>query len=132
MQTFRFHSLLLKLRLFGTENHNYALQNPLLALKISHCLVFQLTGPYLYKLYSHYGFEEAQIAVLYVCGFSSTVILGTWAPIAADRYEHIMVISQFDRKHYVWLRIISSLTAKILTTRVVNIFFFHFVDMKLC
>lgn len=45
-----------------------------------------LQGPYLYKLYNHYGFQEDQIAVLYVCGFASTVILGTWAPIAADRY----------------------------------------------
>ena len=45
-----------------------------------------LQGPYLYKLYHHYGFEEDQIAVLYVCGFASTVLLGTWAPIAADRY----------------------------------------------
>ncbi len=45
-----------------------------------------LQGPYLYKLYSHYGFEEAQIAVLYVCGFASAVLLGTWAPIAADRF----------------------------------------------
>ncbi len=45
-----------------------------------------LQGPYLYKLYSHYGFQEDQIAILYVCGFASTVLLGTFAPIAADRY----------------------------------------------
>ena len=45
-----------------------------------------LQGPYLYKLYSHYGFQEDQIAVLYVCGFASTVLLGTWAPVAADRF----------------------------------------------
>ena len=45
-----------------------------------------LQGPYLYKLYSYYGFQEDQIAVLYVCGFASTVILGTWAPVAADRF----------------------------------------------
>ncbi|XP_013382077.1 molybdate-anion transporter [Lingula anatina] len=45
-----------------------------------------LQGPYLYKLYSHYGFLEDQIAVLYVCGFVSSVLLGTWAPIAADRF----------------------------------------------
>lgn len=29
---------------------------------------------------------EDQIAVLYVCGFASTVLLGTWAPIAADKF----------------------------------------------
>ena len=45
-----------------------------------------LQGPYLYKLYSYYGFQEDQIAVLYVFGFASTVLLGTWAPVAADRY----------------------------------------------
>jgi MFS family permease len=45
-----------------------------------------LQGPYLYQLYSHYGFLESQIAIIYSCGFASTVILGTWAPIAADRF----------------------------------------------
>lgn len=45
-----------------------------------------LQGPYLYNLYTYYGFTEAQIAVLYVFGFASTVLLGTWAPIAADQF----------------------------------------------
>lgn len=45
-----------------------------------------LQGPYLYKLYSYYGFQEAQIAVLYVFGFASTVIIGMWAPMAADQF----------------------------------------------
>ncbi len=45
-----------------------------------------LQGPYLYRLYTHYGFLEDQIAILYVCGFASSVVLGTWAPIAADRF----------------------------------------------
>lgn len=45
-----------------------------------------LQGPYLYKLYSYYGFQEEQIAVLYVFGFASTVIIGMWAPLAADRF----------------------------------------------
>lgn len=45
-----------------------------------------LQGPYLYKLYSYYGFEEDQIAVLYVFGFASTVIFGSWTPIAADQF----------------------------------------------
>ncbi|KAK6191675.1 hypothetical protein SNE40_003300 [Patella caerulea] len=45
-----------------------------------------LQGPYLYKLYSYYGFQEEQIAILYVFGFASTVILGTWTPIAADQF----------------------------------------------
>uniref|UniRef100_A0A8C3BT63 Molybdate-anion transporter n=1 Tax=Cairina moschata TaxID=8855 RepID=A0A8C3BT63_CAIMO len=40
-----------------------------------------LQGPYLYKLYQHYGFVETQIAVLYVCGFASSVLFG---PVAAS------------------------------------------------
>lgn len=36
-----------------------------------------LQGPYLYKLYSHYGFIDTQIAIIYVCGFASSVIFGT-------------------------------------------------------
>lgn len=45
-----------------------------------------LQGPYLYKLYSYYGFLEEQIAVLYVFGFASTVLFGSWTPIAADQF----------------------------------------------
>ncbi|KAL3841831.1 hypothetical protein ACJMK2_019930 [Sinanodonta woodiana] len=45
-----------------------------------------LQGPYLYKLYSYYGFQEEQIAILYVFGFASTVLIGTWTPLAADRF----------------------------------------------
>ncbi|XP_052802463.1 molybdate-anion transporter-like [Mya arenaria] len=45
-----------------------------------------LQGPYLYQLYSYYGFQEEQIAVLYVFGFASTVIIGMWAPLAADQF----------------------------------------------
>lgn len=36
-----------------------------------------LQGPYLYKLYSHYGFIDTQIAIIYVCGFASSVVFGT-------------------------------------------------------
>ncbi|XP_005110655.1 molybdate-anion transporter [Aplysia californica] len=45
-----------------------------------------LQGPYLYKLYSYYNFNEQQIAVLYVFGFASSVIFGAWTPIAADQF----------------------------------------------
>ena len=38
-----------------------------------------LQGPYLYKLYSHYGFIDTQIAIIYVCGFASSVVFGTSA-----------------------------------------------------
>ncbi|XP_077978561.1 molybdate-anion transporter-like [Glandiceps talaboti] len=45
-----------------------------------------LQGPYLYKLYSYYGFIEPQIAVLYVCGFASSVIFGTGTGVLADKF----------------------------------------------
>lgn len=45
-----------------------------------------LQNPYLYKLYSHYGFLEPQIAVLYVCGFASSVVFGAFTHTLADRY----------------------------------------------
>ena len=43
-----------------------------------------LQGPYLYKLYSHYGFIDTQIAVIYVCGFASSVLFGTYTGFLAD------------------------------------------------
>lgn len=36
-----------------------------------------LQNPYLYKLYSHYGFIDTQIAIIYVCGFASSMVFGT-------------------------------------------------------
>lgn len=45
-----------------------------------------LQGPYLYKLYSYYGFLESQIAVLYVCGFAASVIFGSFTSTLADRF----------------------------------------------
>ena len=33
-----------------------------------------LQGPYVYKLYNYYGYQEAQIATLYVAGFASRYV----------------------------------------------------------
>nr|CAD7265414.1 unnamed protein product [Timema shepardi] len=44
-----------------------------------------LQGPYVYKLYSHYGYTDKQIAVLYVIGFGSSVAFGTAVGSLADR-----------------------------------------------
>jgi len=43
-----------------------------------------LQGPYVYKLYSYYGYPESQIAVLYVAGFASSVLFGTMTGPMAD------------------------------------------------
>ncbi|XP_063235217.1 molybdate-anion transporter-like [Bacillus rossius redtenbacheri] len=45
-----------------------------------------LQGPYVYKLYSHYGYSEDQIAVLYVAGFASSVTFGTLVGALADLF----------------------------------------------
>lgn len=44
-----------------------------------------LQGPYVYKLYSYYGFPQEHIAVLYVVGFASSVTFGTATGPIADK-----------------------------------------------
>ncbi|NWS65203.1 MFSD5 protein, partial [Chunga burmeisteri] len=44
-----------------------------------------LGGAYLYKLYQRGGFLEGQIAILYVCGFASTVLFGLVSSSLVDR-----------------------------------------------
>ena len=44
-----------------------------------------LQGPYVYALYSSYGFSKHDIAVLFVGGFGSSMVFGTFAGAAADR-----------------------------------------------
>jgi len=43
-----------------------------------------LQGPYVYKLYAYYGFEESEIAILYITGFASSVVFGTYTGPIAD------------------------------------------------
>lgn len=43
-----------------------------------------LQGPYVYELYVSYGFSQSQIAELFVCGFGSSMIVGTFVGGLAD------------------------------------------------
>jgi len=43
-----------------------------------------LQGPYMYALYAAYGFEHEQIAALFVAGFGSSMIFGTFIGSLAD------------------------------------------------
>lgn len=43
-------------------------------------------APYLYRLYSYYGFIDTQIAVIYVSGFVSSVLIGAYAGFLADAW----------------------------------------------
>ena len=45
-----------------------------------------LQGPYVYELYVSYGFNQQQIAELFVCGFGSSMIVGTFVGGLADKY----------------------------------------------
>ena len=44
-----------------------------------------LQGPYVYELYVSYGFSQAEIAELFVCGFASSMIVGTMVGGLADK-----------------------------------------------
>mmetsp|Transcript_269 Transcript_269/g.455 ORF Transcript_269/g.455 Transcript_269/m.455 type:complete len:482 (-) Transcript_269:135-1580(-) len=44
-----------------------------------------LQGPYVYALYESYGFSREQIAFLFVAGFGSSMIAGTFVGSLADR-----------------------------------------------
>ncbi len=44
-----------------------------------------LQGPYVYELYVSYGFSTQAIAELFVCGFGSSMIVGTYVGGLADK-----------------------------------------------
>ena len=44
-----------------------------------------LQGPYVYELYVSYGFNQQEIAELFVCGFGSSMIVGTFVGGLADK-----------------------------------------------
>jgi len=44
-----------------------------------------LQGPYVYELYVSYGFSQVEIAELFVCGFGSSMIVGTFIGGLADK-----------------------------------------------
>lgn len=78
----------------NSESKKASLSNPqFVKFKRSYFLVYffalfadWLQGPYVYKLYSYYGFAEEQIAVLYVVGFGSSVVFGTFTGALADKF----------------------------------------------
>lgn len=45
-----------------------------------------LQGPYVYELYVSYGFSTQEIAELFVCGFGSSMIFGTYIGGLADKW----------------------------------------------
>eukprot|EP00937_MAST-01D_sp_MAST-1D-sp2_P003034 g3034.t1 len=45
-----------------------------------------LQGPYVYALYKSYGYAQAEIAQLFVAGFGSSMLFGTFIGSLADQY----------------------------------------------
>lgn len=45
-----------------------------------------LQGPYVYALYRAYGYEQHDIAVLFVAGFGSSMVFGTFIGGMADQF----------------------------------------------
>lgn len=45
-----------------------------------------MQGPYVYRLYEHYGFTREDNGMLFIAGFGSSLIFGTWAGPMADKY----------------------------------------------
>jgi hypothetical protein len=43
-----------------------------------------IQGPYQYKVYTAYGFDEHDIGRLYICGFGSSLVFGTYVAGVAD------------------------------------------------
>lgn len=69
------------------------LSPPFSAFQFNYLLVYLLAvsadwlqGPYIYALYSHYGFDKPAIAQLYIAGFASSAILGTAVAALADKF----------------------------------------------
>ena len=63
-----------------------------LAFQMNYLLIFLLAmfsdwlqGPYVYELYVSYGFDQQQIAELFVGGFASSMIVGTFVGSLADK-----------------------------------------------
>jgi MFS transporter, MFS domain-containing protein family, molybdate-anion transporter len=45
-----------------------------------------LQGPYVYALYTEYGFDKAAIGQLFIAGFGSSAVFGTFVGSIADKY----------------------------------------------
>ena len=44
-----------------------------------------LQGPYVYALYESYGFDKGDIAILFIGGFMSSLVFGTFVGSLADK-----------------------------------------------
>ena len=45
-----------------------------------------MQGPYVYRLYSYYGFSRSDNGILFIAGFGASLVFGTWSGPLADTY----------------------------------------------
>ena len=64
----------------------HAFQKKFLAVYLIMMAADWMQGPYVYRLYSYYGFSRQDNGVLFIAGFGSSLVFGTWAGPMADRY----------------------------------------------
>ncbi|KIZ07268.1 Major facilitator superfamily domain-containing protein 5 [Monoraphidium neglectum] len=55
------------------------------AFRNNYLAVYSLQGPYVYALYEHYGYSPAQIGQLFIAGFGSSMVFGTFVGALADK-----------------------------------------------
>ncbi|XP_075218609.1 molybdate-anion transporter-like [Lycorma delicatula] len=79
-----------------TKNHNFdKLQNRYLIVYYLATFSDWLQGPYVYKLYSDYGYDDDSIAILYITGFASSSLFGTVVGHVADKYGRKFLCASF-------------------------------------
>ena len=68
----------------ATKSKWRSLLNKYLVVYLLATLSDWLQGPYVYALYSYYGYEQYAIAVLFVVGFGSSMVFGSFVGGMAD------------------------------------------------
>lgn len=91
-----------------------------------------LQGPYVYALYDAYGYSKKDIAILFVAGFGSSAIFGTFIGTMADKHGRKMyaiwyvVIYTLScvTKHYdnFWILMVGRLLGGIATSLLFSVF----------
>lgn len=70
----------------ATSTEFKAFQTLFLAVYLTMVMSDWLQGPYVYALYSEYGFSKGDIGLLFIAGFGSSLLFGTVVGGFADRY----------------------------------------------
>lgn len=78
-----------------------------------------LQGPYVYALYTYYGYSKADVGQLYIAGFASSAVFGTFIASVADKYGRksnsllycLVYILSCATKHYgnFWILVLGRL-----------------------